>query len=67
MKGIDMDMRLCRKIFASWLHKEGISDIMIDLLQGRVGKSVLVNHYITPSLDYRQKILQALDKLRNDL
>jgi hypothetical protein len=27
---------------------EEFSDIMIDLLQGRVGKSVLVNHYITP-------------------
>lgn len=34
-----MDTRYCRKIFASWLHKQGVSDVLIDLLQGRVGKS----------------------------
>lgn len=44
-KGVYMDMRYCRKIFASWLHKHEVSDVLIDLLQGRVGKSVLVNHY----------------------
>jgi intergrase/recombinase len=62
--GIKCDLRFARKIFASWLHQCGISDIMIDLLQGRVGKSVLVNHYITPSQDYKAKVLQALEKLQ---
>jgi hypothetical protein len=47
-KGVYMDMRYYRKVFASWLHKYGLSDVLIDLLQGRVGKSVLFNHYIQP-------------------
>ena len=40
---------------------------MIDLLQGRTGKSVLVNHYIKPSKDYKDKILQALNELKKEL
>lgn len=59
-KGVHMDMRYCRKIFASWLHKTGVSDVLIDLLQGRVGKSVLVNHYIPPGQDYKDKILDSV-------
>jgi intergrase/recombinase len=65
--GIKCDLRFARKMFASWLHQCGISDIMIDLLQGRVGKSVLVNHYITPGQDYKAKVLQALEKLQKQL
>jgi intergrase/recombinase len=65
--GIKCDLRFARKIFASWLHQCGISDIMIDLLQGRVGKSILVNHYITPGQDYKARVLQALEKLQKQL
>jgi intergrase/recombinase len=45
-RGINMDMRFCRKLFASWLHQCGISDFVIDALQGRVAQSVLVRHYL---------------------
>ena len=54
--GIKMNMRDRRKIFASWLHKYGISDHLIDMLQGRTNKSVLVQHYLTPNIDYRDKV-----------
>jgi intergrase/recombinase len=66
-KGVYIDMCYCRKIFASWLHKYGVSDVLIDLLQGRVGKSVLVNHYIQPGQDYRDKILVAVRELKNEI
>ena len=66
-KGVYMDMRYCRKIFASWLHKHGISDVLIDLLQGRVGKSVLVNHYIHPGRDYKDRILEAINGLKQEI
>ena len=66
-KGVYMDMRYCRKIFASWLHNKGISDVLIDLLQGRVGKSVLVNHYIQPRQDYKDKILEAVNELKQEI
>ena len=66
-KGIHMDMRYCRKIFASWLNKHGVSDVLIDLLQGRVDKSVLVNHYIQPVQDYKDKILDIVKGLKKEI
>jgi hypothetical protein len=39
-RNIHMDMRLCRKIHGSWLHKQGISTEEVDFLQGRVSPSV---------------------------
>jgi intergrase/recombinase len=67
-KGIYCNMAYCRKIFASYLStKEGISDTMIDMLQGRTAKSVLVQHYLTPSSDYRQKVLAGLRNLKSEL
>ena len=62
-----MHVGYCSKIFASWLHKHGVSDVLIDLLQGRVGKSVLVNHYMQPGQDYRDKILVAVRELKNEI
>jgi intergrase/recombinase len=62
-----MDMRYCRKIFASWLHIHGVSDMLIDLLQGRVGKSILINHYIQPGQDYRDRILETVDGLQKEM
>jgi intergrase/recombinase len=66
-RGINMDMRYCRKIFASHLRQSGIESEIVDLLQGRVPRTVFARHYFTPSLDYRQKVLQGLDKLRKDI
>jgi len=40
---------------------------MIHLLQGRVGKSVLVNHYLTPGQDHKARVLQALEKLKQEI
>jgi hypothetical protein len=66
-KGVYMDMSYCRKIIVSWLHKHGVSNVLIDLLQGRVGKSVLVNHYLQRGEDYRDKILYAIDGLKKEV
>jgi intergrase/recombinase len=65
--GLNMDMRYCRKVFASWLHKCGISDTVIDLLQGRTDKSVLVNHYLSPSQDFKNQIIAALNGLKKEI
>ncbi len=40
---------------------------MIDLLQGRVPKSVFAKHYFTPSLDYRGKVIGAFAKLQQQI
>jgi intergrase/recombinase len=41
-----MDMRYCRKLFASWLYHCNIPETTIDLLLGRVPRSVFARHYL---------------------
>jgi intergrase/recombinase len=60
-------MHLTRKIFASWLHKSGIPDITIDMLQGRVPKSVLAQHYVRPDATLRQRVLDAVSQLEKEI
>ena len=60
---IPMDMYLTRKIFASWLRKEGIQPEVVDMLQGRVSQSVLTRHYLVPQSSLKDQVLQALEKL----
>jgi len=65
---LSLQMKYCRKIFGSYLRQyAGIESEIVDLLQGRVPKSVFARHYFTPSLDYRAKVLSALDKLRRNI
>ena len=64
---IPMDMYLTRKIFASWLRKEGIEPEIVDMLQGRVSQSVLTRHYLTPSQDLKDRVLDSLYKLQSKL
>jgi intergrase/recombinase len=65
--GIDCHLGYCRKIFGSWLRQSGIAAETVDLLQGRVPRSVFARHYFTPSLDFKTKVLDALQELRNQL
>lgn len=60
-------VKYCRKIFASYLHHCGESSDLIDMLQGRIGKNIFLKHYLTPAADYKQRVLDALNKLRRDI
>jgi intergrase/recombinase len=62
-----MDMHLTRKMFASWLRKEGIAPEIVDLLQGRVSQSILTRHYLAPSQNMKDDVLKALGKLQQQL
>jgi len=66
---IDMNMSYCRKIFATYLRLNGIESETIDLLQGRIPKSVFVRHYFKP--DYNNKrikvVLERLTKTLLDM
>jgi len=66
-RGITCDMRFCRKIHATHLHQSGIPVEIIDALQGRTPTSVFAKYYYRPSLDYREKVLTALEKLMRRL
>jgi hypothetical protein len=67
-RGGGMHMGYCRKIFASWLRQSGIEVELIDLLQGRVGKSIFLRHYYRPNLSsYRDKVLESVQNLRKEI
>jgi hypothetical protein len=64
---MNMRVKYCRKIFASYLHRCGESSDLIDMLQGRIGKNIFLKHYLTPSTGYKDRVLQALEKLQRQL
>jgi hypothetical protein len=66
-RNIDMEMRRCRKIFASWLRKSRIQSEFVDLLQGRVPPSVLARHYLVPDQYFKEDVLKALKQLEQRL
>ncbi|MDQ3852196.1 MAG: hypothetical protein M3299_05110 [Thermoproteota archaeon] len=66
-KGLVCNLHLCRKVFASWLRKEGIAAEIVDLLQGRVSQSILTRHYLAPSQSMKDDVLRALEKLQRQL
>lgn len=41
----NMNMYYCRKVFATFLRNKGIEPEIVDLLQGRISRSVFVNNY----------------------
>jgi intergrase/recombinase len=63
-----MQLKYCRKIFASWLRQSGgIEAEIVDLLQGRVPKSVFTRHYFTPDASYQSRVLSALNGLKTKI
>jgi intergrase/recombinase len=60
---IEMHMNYCRKIFATYLRNNGIEQEIIDLLQGRIPKSIFVRHYYRPDLERFDKIRELLSML----
>jgi intergrase/recombinase len=66
-RSLDMQLKYCRKIYASYLRQNGIESEVVDLLQGRVPKSVFARHYFTPSLTYRDRVLECLYKLKQEI
>jgi Archaeal phage integrase len=64
---LSMKIKYCRKIYASYLHKCGISSDLIDMLQGRIGKNIFLKHYLTPTGDYKDRVLDALKKLKHEV
>jgi hypothetical protein len=62
-KNISMNMNYCRKIFATFMRNNGIEQEIIDLLQGRIPKSVFVRHYYRPDLERFEKIRELLNNL----
>jgi hypothetical protein len=67
-RGLELKMGHCRKIFATYLRLNGIELEVIDLLQGRIPKSVFVRHYFRPDFQKEKtRISECLVKLHNEI
>lgn len=61
-------LKYCRKIYAIHLRGKGIAAETIDLLQGRVPKSVFARHYLRPDRDAEfGKVRKALKSLQREI
>jgi len=67
--GFDMNMYYCRKIFATYLRNKGIEPEIIDLLQGRLSKSIFLRHYYRPDINgiITEKIRPVLNSMLNEI
>jgi intergrase/recombinase len=63
---LDTNMNNCRKIFATFLHDNGITSETIDLLQGRSPQTVFASHYYKPDLN-TGSLRKTLELLRERL
>lgn len=59
-RGVPMKMKYCRSIFATYLRTKGVEQELIDLLQGRVPKSVFARHYFRPDFKKTCKRVRKL-------
>jgi len=66
-RNLNIQLKYCRKIYASFLRQQGVQPEIIDMLQGRIGKNIFLRHYMTPSSSYKTEVLQALGKLQQQL
>ena len=62
---VSMNLYYCRKFFAIYLRTNGIEPVIINLLQGRIPSSILVDHYYSP--DINQIITERIRPVLNSL
>jgi intergrase/recombinase len=62
-----MNMRLCRKVFASWLIQSGIDSTTVDMLQGRCPPNILARHYQSPYSSLCNRVLDAVNALMKEI
>ena len=55
-----VSMYYCRKIFATYLRNKGIESEIVDLLQGRILKTIFLRHYYRPDIN---EIITKKDKV----
>ena len=64
---LSMRLKYCRKLHGSWLRHCGIESEAVDLLQGRVPRTVFARHYLTPSDNLKDRVLDALEQLKKQV
>lgn len=67
-RGLEMHMAYCRKIFATFLRIHGHVELeTVDLLEGRIPKSVFVRHYLKLGSDDITRIRESIRQLAKEI
>ena len=62
-----MRLNELRDYYATFMVHNGLIREEVDLLQGRVGKSIVMQHYFSPNIeDLRYRVLTAVDRIRQN-
>jgi len=62
-----MRLNELRDYYATFMVHNGLIREEVDLLQGRVGKSIFMQHYFSPNIeDLRYRVLTAVDRIRQN-
>jgi intergrase/recombinase len=61
-RGMKARIKDLRKLYATTLRENGLSEEVIDLLEGRIPQSIFLRHYYKPDLlrSIRKKVLEAI-------
>jgi len=63
--GSNMRLNELRDYYATFMVHNGLIREEVDLLQGRVGKSMFMQHYFSPNIeDLRNRVLTAADRIQ---
>jgi len=63
-RGYPIRLKELRDYFATFMVHNGLIREEVDLLQGRIGKSIFMKHYFTPDIErLRDKTLKAVGKM----
>jgi intergrase/recombinase len=63
-RGYPIRLKELRDYFATFMVNNGLIREEVDLLQGRIGKSIFMKHYFTPDIEMlRDKTLRAVNKM----
>ena len=67
-KGLSVKISGLRDFYATFMVRHGLIREEVDLLQGRISKSIFVRHYWSPAIkELRQRVFNALRELEDTL
>ena len=67
-RGYPVRLNELRHYFATFMVHNGLIREEVDLLQGRIGRSLFMKHYFTPDIKkLRDKTLAAVNRLANQV
>ena len=66
--GLNVGLNELRDYYATFVVHNGLIREEVDLLQGRVGKSIFMQHYFSPSVeDLRDRVLAGTDEMKESV